>query len=220
MNANGTFSYTPNAFFNGTVSFTYTLCDPAPLCDNTNTVTIDVGSVNDPPVAGDDGFSTNEDVALVNQNLAGNDSDPDGDALTWSLVSGGTAAANGTLTVNANGTFSFTPAANYNGVVSFTYQVCDPSSVCDPATVTITINAVNDAPVAGDDGFTMSEDGTLTAQSVTGNDSDVDNTNAQLTWSITNAGTAGANGVLSMTAAGAFTYMPTANYDGVVSFTY
>lgn len=104
-------------------------------------------------------YSMSEDGTLANA-VSGNDSDVEG-ALNWSLVSGGTATANGVLSLNATGTFTYTPNANHNGTVSFTYQVCDAGGLCDPATVTITINAANDAPVAGDDAFTMNEDATL-----------------------------------------------------------
>ncbi len=221
LNADGTFTYTPNANYNGTVSFTYQACDPLNACDNA-VVTIIVTPVNDVPVANDDTFSTTEEVALTNQSVTGNDADVDhtNAQLTWALVSGGTAAINGTLVFNTNGTFTWTPALDFNGTVSFTYQVCDPSSACDPATVTINVVAANDGPLAGDDAFTVNEDGTMTAQDVTGNDSDPDNTNAQLTWSLVSGGTAAANGTLVFNADGTFNYTPNANNNGTVSFTY
>ncbi len=68
-----------------------------------------------------------------------NDSDPDGDALTVSLVSG---PANGTVTVNANGSFVYTPSPGYFGSDSFTYQSTDPSGLSSTATVTIAVTAV------------------------------------------------------------------------------
>ncbi|MCC7502046.1 MAG: tandem-95 repeat protein, partial [Flavobacteriales bacterium] len=221
FNANGTFTWTPNANYNGTVNFTYQACDPLSACDPA-TVTIEVSAVNDAPVANDDSFNTTEDAALTTQSVTGNDSDPDHSnlQLTWSLISGGTAATNGTLVFNANGTFTWTPNANYNGTVIFTYQVCDPAPACDPATVTIVVSAQNDAPVAGDDAFSVNEDGSLTAQALTANDSDPDNTNVQLTWSLVSGGTASANGALTVNADGTFSYAPASNYSGTVSFTY
>ncbi|MBS1582824.1 MAG: tandem-95 repeat protein, partial [Bacteroidetes bacterium] len=217
FNADGTFTFTPVLDFTGTVWFTYRLCDPGPLCDDA-TVTIVVGSTNDPPVAVDDAFSLLEDGSL-SASVAGNDSDPDGDPLVWSLIDGGSAAANGVLVFNPDGSFQFTPYADRNGVVSFTYQACDPSSVCGHATATITIDPVNDAPFAGDDAFTMLEDGSL-SNAVSGNDGDAETVSAGLVWSLVDGGTAAANGVLVFLADGTFTYAPDADVNGTVTFIY
>lgn len=116
---------------------------------NTAHTYVTVVATNDAPVANDDSFTLVEDATITGQDLTSNDSDVDNTnaQLTWSLVSGGTAAANGTVTVNANGTFSYVPASNFTGTVSFTYQACDLGPLCDPATVTITVTPVNDPPV-------------------------------------------------------------------------
>src|SRR5919108_4540585 len=76
------------------------------------------------PVAADDAYSTNEDAPLTAAapGRARNDSDPDGDPLTASVLSG---PAHGTLTLNADGSFTYTPAANFNGTDSFTYKAGD-----------------------------------------------------------------------------------------------
>ncbi len=214
LNADGTFSYVPDPGFSSLVSFTYEVCDQGPLCVQA-VATIDVGSLNDAPVANNDAAAVDEDNTL-NATVIANDSDADGDVLTYGLVSGGTAAVNGSLTLLPNGSYTYTPNANFNGLVQFTYQACDPSNVCDAATVSITVNSVNDPPVAGDDGYTMDEDGAL-AGTVTNNDSDVE---GLLTWTLVNPGTAGANGALSLNSDGTFTYSPNANFNGSVSFTY
>src|SRR5205814_5102359 len=81
------------------------------------------------------------------------------------------------LTLNTNGSFSYVPAANYNGTDSFSYKASDGSLESGEATVTITISPVNDAPVASaDDTYTTPEDTTLTvgAPGVLANDSDID----------------------------------------------
>ena len=78
--------------------------------------------------------------------MLGNDTDVDGDTLTAVLVSG---PAHGTLTLNADGSFTYTPDANYNGSDSFTYKANDGSADSNVATVSLTVSAVNDAPVAG-----------------------------------------------------------------------
>ncbi|MBS1582428.1 MAG: tandem-95 repeat protein, partial [Bacteroidetes bacterium] len=215
FNSDGSFSYTPAADYTGTATFTYGACDPSAVCASA-VVTIVVLPVNDSPMAGDDGFDMNEDDVL-NASVAGNDNDPDGDALVWSLVSGGSAAANGVLVFNGDGNFTYTPAADYSGTVSFTYEACDPSVVCAPAVVTIVVHPVNDGPVAGDDAFDMNEDDVLNA-SVAGNDNDPDGD--ALTWSLVSGGSAAANGTLVFNNDGSFTYTPSADYTGTVSFTY
>ena len=118
LNANGSFTYTPNANFNGSDSFTYKASDGSAE-SNVATVTIAVAAVNDAPVATDDSYGTNEDGhAGIAPGVLTNDTDVDGDALTAGLASG---PAHGTLTLNGDGSFSYTPAANFNGGDSFTY---------------------------------------------------------------------------------------------------
>jgi VCBS repeat-containing protein len=111
------------------------------------TVTITVNAVNDAPTASGEAYSVDEDNTLtVNaaSGLLGNDSDVEADALAAVLVSG---PSNGSLTLNTDGSFSYTPDANFNGSDSFTYEVSDSLLTSSTATVTITVNPVNDAPV-------------------------------------------------------------------------
>jgi CSLREA domain-containing protein len=102
---------------------------------------------NTAPTANNDSYSTNEDTALLvpAPGVLSNDTDPDsGDTLTAVLVSG---PSHGTLTLNANGSFSYTPAANYNGPDSFTYKARDSHTAeSNVATVSLTVNPVNDPP--------------------------------------------------------------------------
>ena len=103
--------------------------------------------------------------------VLGNDTDADGKPLTAALVG---APAHGTVTLNANGSFTYTPAANYNGPDSFTYRANDGTADSNVATVSITITAVNDAPAAAADAFTTNEDASLvvSAPGVLANDAD------------------------------------------------
>ncbi len=105
--------------------------------------------------------------------MLGNDSDADGDSLTAMVATG---PAHGALTLNADGSFSYTPDANYHGADSFTYRANDGVADSAEATVTLTINPVNDAPVASGDAYTTDEDTALViaAAGLLGNDSDVD----------------------------------------------
>ncbi|MGH2830101.1 MAG: Ig-like domain-containing protein, partial [Actinomycetota bacterium] len=133
VNADGSFTYTPAANFNGSDSFTYRACDSWLRCaDATATIVID--PVNDPPSAVDDAYETAEDTPLVvpDPGVLGNDVDVDG-TLTASVV---TAPASGTLALGTDGSFTYTPAANVNGTVTFTYRATDPSGASDTATVT------------------------------------------------------------------------------------
>ncbi|MGB3464299.1 MAG: Ig-like domain-containing protein, partial [Cyclobacteriaceae bacterium] len=104
--------------------------------------------------------------------------DIDGDNLSFSVVAGTVPAANeGTLVFNPDGTFVFTPAADFNGHVTFDYEVCDDGTptLCDSETVTITVDPVNDAPVASNDS-TITEPGIPVTILVLLNDLDPDGT--------------------------------------------
>jgi hypothetical protein len=120
MNANGTFSYTPTLNFFGADSFSYRLSD-GPLDSNLATVSLTVTPVNDAPVAADAQVTTAEDTPLVIA-LGAYASDVDSTTLTPQIVTG---PAHGVLTQNADGTYNYTPVANYNGADSFTYKVND-----------------------------------------------------------------------------------------------
>ncbi len=215
FNANGSFSYTPNANFNGSDSFTYRANDGT-ANSNLATVTITVNAVNDAPAAAGDSYSTNEDTPLsvTASGVLANDSDVDGNPLSAVLVSG---PANGSLTLNANGSFSYTPNANYNGTDSFTYRAHDGTANSNLATVTITVNAVNDAPVAANDNYSTNEDTPLSvaAAGVLANDNDVEGD--QFSAVLVNGPT---NGSLTINADGSFSYTPNANFNGADSFTY
>jgi len=219
LNDDGTFTYTPNANFAGTDSFTYAAADPGDEWGYA-TVTVNVTPVNDAPVAANDSYTTNEDTPLTVTlpGVLGNDSDVEGSALTASVVSGPT-AAQGTLAFNSNGTFTFTPTANFNGVATFTYKVSDGVLTSNTATVTINVTPVNDAPVAANDTFTTSEDTPLTASvpGVLGNDSDAEG--SALTASLVSGPTA-AQGTLAFNSNGTFTFTPAANFNGAATFTY
>ena len=195
-------------------SFTYKANDGA-LDSNVATVSITVNPVNDAPVAANDSYTTNEDTAADDRRRClANDTDVDGDPLTAVQVAG---PAHGTLTLNANGSFTYTPAANYNGADSFTYKANDGSLDSNVATVTLTVTAVNDAPVAVNDSYSVNTNATLTVATpgVLVNDSDIDSA------SITAVQVSGpTHGTLSLNANGGFVYTPTANYSGSDSFTY
>src|SRR5207244_3789403 len=126
--------------YNGGDSFTYKANDGA-LNSNVATVSITVTAVNDAPVANAQAVTRAEDTAKAITLTA---SDVDGDTLTYSIVSG---PSHGSLS-GAAPNVTYTPAANYNGPDSFTFKANDGTADSAAATVSITVTAVNDAPVA------------------------------------------------------------------------
>ena len=153
QNADGSYTYTSEANYNGADSFTYKVND-GELDSNTATVTLNITAVNDAPVAADAQAATDEDTAL-NLNLLAAASDVDGDALTPVIIAG---PLHGQLIQNADGTFNYVSERDYFGTDSFTCKVTDGQLDSNIVTVSLTINAVNDAPVAVSASITGTED--------------------------------------------------------------
>ncbi|MBW8720320.1 MAG: tandem-95 repeat protein, partial [Variovorax paradoxus] len=147
VNADGTYTYVPGPNFNGTDSFTVTVSD-GHGGTTTSTVNVTVNPVNDLPTVPDYTQTTHEDTPVSGQVIG---TDVDGDALTYVK---GSDPAHGTVTVNADGTYTYVPGPNFNGTDSFTVTVSDGHGGTTTSTVTVTINPVNDAPVFVDGGGT------------------------------------------------------------------
>ena len=169
----GQLVFTPTTGYTGPADFAYTVKDPSGETA-TATVTVNVGTANQPPVAQNDTNATSEDAPLSvtpangviqsGTTPGGLDSDPNGDSLAVSAVngaSGGVAqpvlGTYGTLVLNQDGSYSYTPTSGAQALKQgetaadvFTYTISDPSGATATATLTITINGVNDAPVAED----------------------------------------------------------------------
>jgi subtilisin-like proprotein convertase family protein len=211
--ANGDFSYTPNANWHGTDTFTYTVSDGFGGTAE-GLVTVTVTPVNDAPVAGDDAVSTPRDVplAIAIADLLANATDVDGDLLT---LFGFTQPGYGTL-VEAGGILTYTPTAGFYGTDSFTYTVSD-GLLQATGTVTITVTRDNKAPVAMDDALVVAEDATLliTPAMLLANDTDADGD--PLTVRIIDGPT---NGTLNSNDDGNWTYTPAADFNGTDTFSY
>lgn len=203
------FEYIVDNGYIGADSFTYVMHDQSGALSNTGTVTIDVTVPNTPPVDYPASYMTNEDTPYVGT-VTGSDINPD--TLTFTAS---TLPTNGTLSLLSNGSFTYTPTANYNGTDSFVYQVFDGAAYSTGAQIDLTITSVPDAPVAVADSYSLVQDTSLTVP-VMANDTDADTPLASLTLTgYTNP----SNGTLSVVGTG-FLYTPNTGYSGSDSFMY
>ncbi len=173
--------------------------------------------VNDPLTATGESYNTQEDM-MLDVDAPGvlfNDTDPQDDSLTAVLD---TDVTDGTLIFNADGSFSYDPDLNFNGVDSFTYHASDGTNYSNTVTVTITVNPEADPPTATADSYNTPEETLLTVvlPGILSNDTDPDGDS--LTAELVLDSTAGGNLVLS--ADGSFTYDPDPGFVGTDSFTY
>jgi VCBS repeat-containing protein len=211
LNTDGTFTYVPNENFTGQEVFTYKVSD-GKEDSMAETVTIDVTPVNDAPIAVAGTLTVTEDIIKTDTLLG---SDIDGDILTYSIVEN---SSKGTVTItDANaGTFSYQPNLNATGTDSFSFKINDGTVDSQTVTISVNIDAVNDAPVVNKDQYTVSEDTTLhSISSILANDTDVENDSLTATLV-----TGPANGTLTLNQDGTFTYMPKANFFGQDQFVY
>jgi len=182
-----------------------------PIVDNNSNV--ETTQVNTLPIANDLTFSTNEDVTYnatqPSQLLPA--SDPDADPLSFSL--GAVKPVNGSVIVQVDGAFTYVPNANYFGTDTFSYNVFDGIATVS-ANVSVTVNPVNDAPIANNAQQIVAEDtvltGTLTA-------SDIDTPISQLTYAVSQNPL---QGNVTVNSSGSFTYTPAANFNGNDSFSF
>ena len=202
--AGSNLAYTPEADFNGQAVINYTLSDGTDTASGVLNIT--VTPVNDSPVANPDTATINEDSSTT-VNVVANDTDTEGDSLTITTVS----ADSGSATIVAN-QIQYTPQADYNGTAVVTYTVSDGEAATS-ATLNITINSVNDAPVASPDTATILEDAAATNINVLGNDTDVENDTLSISAVTATSGTV-------TSSAGDVIYTPEANFSGQASVTY
>ncbi len=202
----GNFSYTPLENFAGTDSFTFLARDDNGD-SNIATVAITITPVNDAPVAEDGSISTNENTAANGQLQA---NDQDGDALTFAVATNPT---KGNVTIASSGSFTYTPDTGITGTDSFTFKANDGTVDSAPATVSITINNVNDPPTAASASIITSKDTTVNGQ-LQANDPDGDS----LTYTVV---TNPVKGSLTISAdSGSFSYAPHSGEAGTDSFSF
>ncbi|HZS05030.1 MAG TPA: Ig-like domain-containing protein [Blastocatellia bacterium] len=196
-------TFTPAPNYNGPDSFTFKVNDGA-ADSNLANVSINVTSVNDPPVANGQSISTAEDTPGP---IALSASDIENDALTWIIVN---PPQHGSLSGTAPN-LTFTPAPNYNGPDSFTFKVNDGAADSSTATVNITVTPVNDPPVANPQNLSVNEDTPINF-ALTASDVDGDT----LSFTVV---TQPQHGSLSGTAPN-LTYTPALNYNGPDNLTF
>ena len=220
VNGDGSYSYTPAADYNGPDSFVVTVSD-GHGGEAEQLVSVTVTPANDAPVfTSPASQSIAEDDVLHGQLAA---SDVDGDALTYALKNG-SAPAHGSVVVNGDGSYSYTPLANYNGTDSFTVTVSDGQGGLAEQLVTVTVTPVNDAPVAASDSKTTGENSVLSDQVPAASDIDSPvNPNGYALVSGLGTG----NGNLTFNANGSYVFNPGSDFDSLapgesrqVSFTY
>ncbi|HXG13257.1 MAG TPA: protein-arginine deiminase family protein [Gemmataceae bacterium] len=215
----GVFSWTPSENQGpGTYEFGVIVIDDGspPLWDE-ETIIITINEVNNPPVANDNAYALLRDQTLTvdaSWGVLGNDFDSDNDPLTASLVS---SPSHGTLTLNSDGSFDYTPNAGFEGTDTFTYNAND--GVYDSNIATVTIDIITyPPPVAVDDFYTVARSGSITISADRGilvNDFDLDGD--PLTAVLVSGPS---YGQLSLSSDGSFTYTNTSSTNVLDTFTY
>ena len=172
-NGDGTFTIIPDPNYHGPVTLSYSVSDGngGSIAANQTFALTAVADLS----AQDDAFSGDEDTA-IGGSVAANDSTTSGGSLSYAVASG---PANGTLVLNADGTFTYTPAANYHGADSFSYTVTDAAAgESDTRTVSLTVNSINDAAViSGQVSGAIFEDAAQISIGGDANSTDVDGVN-------------------------------------------
>ncbi|MDW2003640.1 tandem-95 repeat protein, partial [Vibrio sp. 2304] len=210
VNPDGSVTYTPNDNYHGTDSFTYIVTSGG--VSESTTVNVDVTPVNDAPVATNDNAVTDEDTPVTIDVLP-NDTDIDGDALR--IDSASVPSDQGTVEI-VDGKLVFTPAENFHGDAEITYTVTD-GALTDQATVNVTVNAVNDAPVVESNiaDQTLAEDFTPYSINLNTAFSDVDNVDGELSFSVS-----GNSNIQVAIVNGIATFTPTADWNGSEALTF
>ncbi|MFA9383720.1 MAG: tandem-95 repeat protein [Vibrio cyclitrophicus] len=210
-NGDGTYTLTPDADFNGDVNFTFDVSDGDDVVSTNLELT--VSPVNDGPEAQDQAFTVGEDGVLTfnDQDLLTGATDIEGDDLS---VEGVTyTGADGVLTDNGDGTYSFAPNENFNGDVNFSFNVSDGTDTVT-ANIDVSVTPENDPPVAGSTSYTVHEDNSITIsnEQLLANSSDIEGEVAidSVTYS-------GSDGVLEINGNGTYTFSPNENFNGEIS---
>ncbi|MCR9924198.1 tandem-95 repeat protein [Vibrio alginolyticus] len=210
-NDDGSFTITPDANFNGDIDITFDISDGSDTLVATADLT--VNPVNDLPQPEDQAFTIGEDGVLLftDEDLLDGATDIDGDDLSVAGVS--YTGADGVLTDNGDGTYSFAPNENFNGDVNFTFDVSDGTDTVT-ANIDVSVTPENDPPVAGSTSYTVHEDNSITIsdEQLLANSSDIEGD-----VSVDSVSYSGADGVFQDNGDGTYTFSPNENFNGEVS---
>ncbi|WP_347880299.1 tandem-95 repeat protein [Vibrio alginolyticus] len=210
-NDDGSFTITPDANFNGDIDITFDINDGTDTIVATADLT--VNPVNDLPQPEDQAFTIGEDGVLLftDEDLLDGATDIDGDDLSVEGVS--YTGADGVLTDNGDGTYSFAPNENFNGDVNFTFDVSDGTDTVT-ANIDVSVTPENDPPVAGSTSYTVHEDNSITIsdEQLLANSSDIEGD-----VSVDSVSYSGADGVFQDNGDGTYTFSPNENFNGEVS---
>jgi putative nucleotidyltransferase with HDIG domain len=221
--ASGTLTFTPAAGAHGVANVSVRAVDSGGTAgggvDTSAPQAFTITIVNRPPVANADAPTVLEnDSAGVTFNVLANDTDPEGDPLAVASFDDST-IANGGLTDNGNGSFTYVPAPHFSGTDAFSYTVGDGAGNTATAVVTITVTAVPDPPAAADDAFATPQDTALVQPPPGLLANDADSAAGTLTVDTVPV-VAPASGALSLGTDGSFTYTPSFGFTGTDTFTY
>jgi gliding motility-associated-like protein len=231
VDPSGLVNFRPLPNYYGIVVIQYVVSDNDGLLSNVANITVTVKSTNLPPVAVNDTYTVPEHVQALG-NIILNDSDPEGQLLVVSSFRNGSTAyapnssmsiSNvGTLVINANGTFVFTPLGHFFGVVPpIDYTIVDIEGLTATATLFITVTAVNDPPVAINDNFETKENVKVEGNVLLRNPQDPDSDPKNLSLvTDTIAVRSPLHGTVVLSANGDFTYQPVVDFIGTDSFIY
>ncbi|MFN6077231.1 MAG: cadherin-like domain-containing protein, partial [Fluviicola sp.] len=217
INTDGTFTYTPNPNFNGNDTVIVSVCDsgiPLPAICVNDTIFITVTPVNDAPIVDNEIITTPEETPVSGDLTNGGDSDPDGTPLvvTTTPVDG---PNNGTIIINTDGTYTYTPNPNFNGNDTVIVSVCDSGTplpaICVNDTIFITVTPVNDAPIVDNEIITTPEETPISGDLTNGGDSDPDGTPLVVTTTPVDGPN---NGTIIINTDGTYTYTPNPNFNG------
>ena len=236
INPDGTFDYTPDPDFVGTEVVEYVACDnatPTPACD---TATLYLTTLPINTITSTDDFNNTPFETPVSADVSTNDVDEEGNNQTFALnnANGGMNPADGTVVLNPNGSYTFTPATGFTGTTEFEYEVCDDGSpvLCDTATVFLEVFPATDPEnplvIANPDVNTVLQDQTGTGN-VMSNDLDPDDLDPMVTTTLTNATVDGVDedgnpvtdvGTLTLNPDGSYTFTPAPGFTGTVTQPY